>query len=174
MAAAVVIGAAAGASCDPSATRSEGDSSKAEPTPSIQPSTSPASTTSTPSATFAAAPASAPRPPNPRGKLEILKLRFTSKIQNKEPKDSLDFARPGERAYAHLVVRNRTGDSQKLTAVFRVGDAIRARVGLDIAHSWSFRTWAYATVKPGDKGKLDLTIEDETGDVIAESGIPIR
>ena len=58
--------------------------------------------------------ASAPAPPPPRptsapaDHVELQKFVLTSGVKSKDPVDDLTAAKPGQRVYGHVTVRNRT------------------------------------------------------------------
>jgi len=104
----------------------------------------------------------------------VLKSVFTSEVKNKEPADVLTSAKPGQRVWVHLTVRNRCAVTRTLSLVFQVGGAERSKVDLDIQPSWSFRTWGYVTLRTGDTGKVDLAVKDEGGAVLVASTLPIK
>jgi len=107
--------------------------------------------------------------------LELLKFRFTSGVNNKEPIDRLDHATPGKRVYAHLSVRNRTGRARKVTLAFAVNGKEASKVELTVDESWEWRTWAYNTLAASDtKGTLSLSIIDDEGHPLADESLPIR
>lgn len=111
---------------------------------------------------------------DPDRPLEVLKFQFASAVKNREPVDKMLRARPGERVYAYVTLRNRSGRERKVHVSFRVNGKSRTEVDLDIAESWSFRTWAYNTVLKTDKpGKLEVFITDEGQDVLVEESLPI-
>ena len=121
----------------------------------------------------APAPAGAPPPAEAASpdaeSLQLLELRATSAIKDKEPTDTLRSAAPGKRLYVHLRLRNRTGFTRTCELTFRVGGVVRTTVSLEVEPSWNFRTWAYATLLPSDReGSLDLHVEDDTGAVLAD------
>ncbi len=105
--------------------------------------------------------------------LQVLLFRWTSGIENKDPKDRLYVARPGQRVYAHLRVRNRSGTKRCLKLVFRVGEEKRTEVTLKIGESWNWRTWAYNTVKREDRKPLHLTIHDDQGALVLDQKLPV-
>jgi hypothetical protein len=105
--------------------------------------------------------------------LEIQKLVFTSGVKNKAPIDKLAAAEPGQRVYAHLTVRNRGRDARPVTLVFRVNGEARSSVDLRVDTSWSYRTWAYVTLRATDRGELSVDVQGEDGDVIGSAQIPI-
>src|SRR4051794_23074398 len=108
-----------------------------------------AGTRAAPSATAAASPVKpaqakpAPTAAPVADAIDLLDFELTSDVKNKAPVDKLDSARPGDRVYAHLTVRNRTTDTQRVSVSFRVNDDERTMVDLKVEKSWSFRTWAY-------------------------------
>jgi len=104
----------------------------------------------------------------------VLKSVFTSEVKNKEPADVLTSAKPGQRVWAHLTVRNRCPSSRSLVLSFQVGGADRSKVDLDIEPSWSYRTWGYVTLRKGDSGKVELAVKDEDGSVLVASSLPIK
>ena len=106
--------------------------------------------------------------------VELLKLRLTSAVKAKEPVDTLEHAKPGERVYAHLTVRNRTGRARKVHVVFRVGGKERSATDLEVSESWSWRTWAFVTLRADEKpGKLEVEISDDEGLPLGEAALPI-
>lgn len=117
-----------------------------------------------------AAASSAPAGPVP---FEVQRFVLTSDVKHKNPVDELTVVEHGERVYAHLTVRNRGEDKRPVRFVFRVNGDERANVPLTIAHSWQFRTWAYVTLRDGDrKGKLTVTVlEGDTEVTRAEAPI---
>lgn len=136
---------------------------------------SPTAPSATPPPPSAAPPApSASIPPPPKVGLQLLKFQFTSGVKNKEPEDKLEEAEVDEKVYGHFTLRNRTGSAQKLHVVFRVGGKERTSLDLEVQPSWSYRTWAFNTVRTGDEGKLELVATDETGQVVVEQSLPIK
>lgn len=106
--------------------------------------------------------------------VEILKLRLTSGVKAKDPVDTLEHAKPGERVYAHLTVRNRTGRPRKVHVVFRIGGKERSATDLEVSESWSWRTWAFVTLRADEKpGKLEVEISDDEGLPLGEASLPI-
>lgn len=130
--------------------------------------------------------ASVPRPPSSSAQaaaeeelstrpVELLKLRLTSGVSNKEPVDALDHATPGQRVYAHLTVRNRTGRPRQVHVSFTIDGKERSAVDLKVDESWSWRTWAFVTLKDSDKpGKLEIAITDDEGLPLEEASLPIK
>ena len=114
----------------------------------------------------------APVAPQP---LQLLKFTFSSDVKNKQPVDTLEAAAPGQRVWGHFVLRNRNQGSRKLSVVFRVNGQTRTTLDLEIEKSWSFRTYAFNTLRSADKtGEISLEAKDETGAIVASSAIPIR
>lgn len=110
-----------------------------------------------------------------QAELKILRFALTSNVRDKEPVDKLSSAKPGQRIWAHLAVRNRTGFSREIDLVFKVAGKERTRVSLTIENSWSFRTWGYVTLKPTDiKGDVSVSIVNDSGDSLGELKIPIQ
>jgi hypothetical protein len=105
--------------------------------------------------------------------LQLLRFAFASGIEGKDPKDDLRLARRGQRVFAHLTLRNRSGRSRCVRLVFRVGGKKRTEVTLKIGESWSWRTWAYNTIKSDDEGPLELTVSDDQGQVILEKTLTV-
>jgi hypothetical protein len=55
-----------------------------------------------------------------------------------------------------------------------VNDKERTSVVLEVGHSWSWRTWAYNTLRDVDRsGRLELEVTDERGKRIALERLPI-
>jgi hypothetical protein len=106
--------------------------------------------------------------------LEIQKLVFTSGVKNKAPIDKLAAAEPGQRVYAHVTLRNRGADARPITLVFRIDDEARSSVDLRVDTSWSYRTWAYVTLRAADHGELAVDVRDDAGGTIGSAHIPIR
>lgn len=106
--------------------------------------------------------------------MELLKARFTSEVKGREPVDDLKVAHAGKRTYFHLTLRNRTGRERKIHVTFFVNEEKRTELDLDVAESWSFRTWGYNTLRSTDKnGKLRVTVEDDEGYPVADMTLPI-
>lgn len=111
---------------------------------------------------------------DPEKPLELMRFQFTSAVKGREPVDRLWRARPGERVYAYVALRNRSGRPRKVLVSFRVNGKVRTEKELEVAESWNYRTWAYNTVKKDDKpGKLEVFITDEGHDVLVEESLPI-
>lgn len=106
---------------------------------------------------------------------EVKAIHFASDVKNKEPVDNLSSTPPGKRVYTHLIVRNRTAGTRVLTLKFSVDGVERSSTDLEIERSWSYRTWAYVTLKPTDKGALRVTVTDDVGsEPIARAELPIK
>lgn len=103
-------------------------------------------------------------PEDPKlGPMLLLKFKWTSGIEGRAPRDKLNIARPGQRVYAHMHIRNRSGRKRCLRLTFRVGGKVRTKITLEIGKSWNWRTWAYNTIKSDDKGPLHLIGVDDQG-----------
>jgi hypothetical protein len=106
-------------------------------------------------------------------RVELLALTLTSAIRDKDPVDKLTAVVPGERVYAHLRVRNRTGKTHILTVNFAVNGEPRTTLTLEVEPSWSWRTWGYNTVLSSDRpGALTVTVTDE-GARLMTASLPI-
>lgn len=106
--------------------------------------------------------------------LELLSHQLTSGVKARAPIDRLSRVEPGERVYVFLTVRNRSGRTRQVHVEFRVNGALRTVKDLDVAESWSFRTWAYNTVLETDKpGKLAVDVTDDEGHPLLEESLPI-
>lgn len=106
--------------------------------------------------------------------MELLRFRFTSGIRDREPEDDLREARPGQRIYAFLAIRNRTGNKRGITLSWTVGGQPRTKLDLDVDESWQYRTWGYNTLGPTDRGTLRLEVTDDAGNSVVERELPIR
>lgn len=116
-----------------------------------------------------------PSEPEEQAELKLLRFSLTSNVRDKEPVDKLSAAKPGQRVWAHLAVRNRTGFSREIDLVFRVGGKERTRVTLTVESSWSFRTWGYVTLKSTDvSGDVSVSVVNDSGDSLGEMKIPIQ
>jgi hypothetical protein len=134
------------------------------------PPTSAAPTASAP----APAPPTASAPPAPREPLELQKFRFAGGIKGKEPTEELKSTEPGKRVWAHLTLRNRSKEVRSIKVVFRVNGEKRTAVDLDVQPSWSFRTWAYVTLRDGDTGDVTVDVTDDTAATLVSEKLPIR
>lgn len=119
---------------------------------------------------IASASSAAPTPP-----IQVLKLTLTSEVKQKEPVDELTEVGPGQRVWAHVTIRNRASDARRVSVVFKVDGEERSTVDLQIASSWSYRTWAYNTLRASDKsGQLNVEVRDDAGNTIGAASVPIR
>jgi hypothetical protein len=127
--------------------------------------------------------ASAPAKPAPsasasasaeKGELKVLAMVFTSEVKQKEAVDKLDAAKPGQRVWVHLTMRNRTGDTKPIALVFKVNGTQRAKIDLKIDPSWSYRTWGYVTLRDADLGELVAEVRDDSGTVMSSATLPIK
>ncbi|MEO7108874.1 MAG: hypothetical protein ABI183_00435 [Polyangiaceae bacterium] len=106
--------------------------------------------------------------------MEVLKFQFTSAIDQRKPTDKMVLATPGDRVYAYLTLRNRSGRKRSVHLEFSVNGDKRTEMDLDVAESWSYRTWGYNTILPKDKtGKLTLSVTDDAGNPILDESLPI-
>lgn len=106
--------------------------------------------------------------------LELLKFQFTSAIKSRQPVDKMVLAKPGARVYGYLTLRNRSGHARKVHLEFTVNGDKRTEIDLDVAESWSYRTWGYNTVLAKDKtGKLTLVATDDEGHELLSESLPI-
>jgi hypothetical protein len=107
--------------------------------------------------------------------LQVLKLVFTSDVKNKEPVDRIARAEPGRRVYVHLTMRNRASETRPITVIFRVNNDQRSKIELKVERSWSYRTWAYSTLRSDDlSGKLTVEVLDARGATLATDSLPIQ
>ena len=107
--------------------------------------------------------------------LQVLRLTLTSEVKQKEPVDELKEAGPGQRVWAHVTLRNRAPEARRVSVVFKVDGDERSTVDLQIASSWSFRSWAYNTLRAGDKsGELTVEVRDDAGAVLGQARLPIK
>ena len=151
------------------------------PTPTLAPAASAAIATSAPSsaaptiATAAARPSATASASATTPSLQVLRLTLTSEVKQKEPVDELKEAGPGQRVWAHVTLRNRAPESRRVSVSFKVDGDERSTVDLQVASSWSFRTWAYNTLRAGDKsGELTVEVRDDAGAVIGQARLPIK
>ena len=140
---------------------------------------SPSERAAPPAGTPPAAPQGEPPPAPPADEasqeMKILKMALASGVRDKEPVDKLASAKPGQRVWAHVTLRNRTGFAREIDLVFRVDGKERSRVTLNIETSWSFRTWGYVTLRPTDTaGDVTVTVVNDSGDELATQKIPIK
>jgi hypothetical protein len=107
--------------------------------------------------------------------VELLRFTLTSEVKSKEPVDHLESAEAGQRVWAHLAVRNRTGGARRVTLRFIVNGEERSTVDLNVEPSWSYRTWGYNTLRGGDKsGELVVEARDEQGELLKKATLPIK
>lgn len=107
--------------------------------------------------------------------MTLLKLALASGVRDKEPVDKLATAKPGQRVWAHVTLRNRSGGAREVDLVFRVDGKERTRVTLNVDASWSFRTWGYVTLRAADtSGELTATVVSDSGDELGVARIPIK
>ena len=150
-----------------------------DPAPTPAPATSATSATSVASSAAPAIASAAAKPSATASattpSLQMLRLTLTSEVKQKEPVDELKEAGPGQRVWAHLTVRNRAPEARRVSVIFKVAGDERSTVDLQIASSWSFRTWAYNTLRAGDKsGELAVEVRDDAGAVIGQAKLPIK
>jgi hypothetical protein len=91
---------------------------------------------------------------------------FADGVEGKDPRSKIDVAKAGKRVYAHLTMRNRSGRDRCIHLTFRVGGKKRTAVTLKIGESWSWRTYAYNTLRGDDNKPLELTVTDDQDQVI--------
>lgn len=133
-----------------------------------------------PPGTSAAPPSSAAPPKTakpaekPADGVELQKFVLTSDVKNKSPVDTLDSAKPGQRVYGHVTIRNRTDGPKRVSISFRINDEERSMTDLTIEKSWSWRSWAYVTLRKDDKGELTVHVFDDHGAELGTEKIPIR
>ena len=127
-----------------------------------------------PPARSAQAPATAKPAEKVADGVELQKFVLTTGVKSKDPVDVLDAAKPGQRVYGHLTVRNRTDGPKRVSLSFRVNDDERAMVDLTVEKSWSWRTWAYVTLRKDDKGELTVHAFDDHGAELGKESIPIK
>lgn len=129
------------------------------------------------SAAASSAPTPAPTASVPvlREPIQLLRLTFTSGVEGKEPVDELQAAEPGMAVHAHVRLRNRSSEVRKISLVFRVNGDKRTNLELEVQPSWSYRTWAFNTLRKTDTtGEMQFVVKDDTGAVLAETSLPIR
>jgi hypothetical protein len=123
---------------------------------------------------------SKPRPTDPaeaedQAEMRLLKLTLAPGVRDKEPVSKLEAAKPGQRVWAHVTLRNRTGFAREIDLVFRVNGKERSRVTLNVESSWSFRTWGYVTLRPGDvSGDVSVSVVSDSGEEIGAAKVPIK
>jgi hypothetical protein len=143
------------------------------PTAAAVPASAVPTATAKPIASATAKPAASTAAPTPS--MQVLKLTLTSDVKQKEAVDELTEAGPGQRVWAHVTIRNRAPDARRVSLVFKVDGEERSTVDLQIASSWSFRTWGYNTLRASDKsGELTVEVRDDGGSVLSTAKLPIR
>jgi hypothetical protein len=105
--------------------------------------------------------------------MQVLSFTFTDGIEGRDPKSKLQVAKAGQRVYAHLAMRNRSGRKRCLHLTFRVGGKKRTEVTLKIGKSWRWRTYAYNTIHADDDKPLQLTVTDDQGALVLEKMLPV-
>jgi hypothetical protein len=105
--------------------------------------------------------------------MQLLRFTLADGIEGKDPKSALQVARPAQRVYAHLRIRNRSGRKRCLVVTFTINGDERTRVTLKVGKSWSWRTWAYATPRSDDRGHIDVRVTDDQGVLIVSKRLPI-
>jgi hypothetical protein len=114
-------------------------------------------------------------PPDPKLKpMQVLRFVFADSVKGRKPGTKLFIARPGQRVYGHLTIRNRSGRDRCLRFVFRVNGKKRTELIHKIGKSWSWRTWAYNTVHRDDgQGQLQLEVIDDQGVTLLDKRLPV-
>jgi len=121
-----------------------------------------------------AAPGEASKPTEVPERVELLRFSFATDVRHKEPTDELQQAQPGDRVYAHVAIRNRTGHPRRIHLDFSVNGKERTQLDLEVEHSWSFRTWGYNTIlDTDDVGELRLRLTNEAGELLSDERLPI-
>jgi hypothetical protein len=105
--------------------------------------------------------------------MELLKFTFADGVDGRDPRRKLEVARAGQRVFAHLTLRNRSGRDRCVHLTFRVGGKKRTTVTLKIGESWSWRTYAYNTLRGDDNKPLELTVTDDQNAVILREQLAI-
>jgi hypothetical protein len=107
--------------------------------------------------------------------LELLRLTWTSAVKDKAPIDELTAVASGQRAWAHLAIRNRSRETRRVTLIFRVDGEERSTIDLKVEPSWSYRTWGYNTLRSSDThGELAVEVRDEDGSLLTTARLPIK
>ncbi|MBM4374962.1 MAG: hypothetical protein FJ095_07745 [Deltaproteobacteria bacterium] len=113
-------------------------------------------------------------PADPGAKpVQLLRFAFASAVERKDPRDRLSIARPGQRIYSHLTLRNRSGRERCVTIELSVGNARRTTLVQKVGRSWSWRTWVYNTLRDDDRGELEAVIRDDQGNELARRELVI-
>ncbi len=143
------------------------------PTAAAVPASAAEAATAKPIASATPKPAASTAAPTPS--IQVLKLTLTSDVKQKEPVDELTQAAPGQRVWAHVTIRNRYPDARRVSLIFKVDGEERSTVDLQIASSWSFRTWGYSTLRASDKsGELTVEVRDDGGGVLSTAKLQIK
>ncbi len=98
--------------------------------------------------------------------MQLLRFTFSDGVEGKDPSSKIAVAKAGQRVYAHLTMRNRSGRKRCLHLTFRVGGKKRTSVTLEIGKSWEWRTYAYNTLRGDDNRPLELTVTDDQGALV--------
>lgn len=107
--------------------------------------------------------------------IEVLEFKFSSGLKGRDAAGEIGHTSAGQRVYAHLTLRNRTGKARRIHLTFTVNGEKRTELELEVEESWSWRTWGYNTMLAKDKrGKLELSVTDEEGHPLVEAELPIR
>lgn len=105
----------------------------------------------------------------------MLRFTITSEVKNREPVDVLKVAEAGKKAWGHVTLRNRSKEPRRVTMYFYVDGEQRSMVDLKVNSSWSYRTYAFNTLKDADKDRtLRVEVRDDTGTLLTEEKIPIK
>jgi hypothetical protein len=168
-AAALAAAALAGCPDDPPAGAPDAAPLPSAPAPTSAAPASPAGSAAAPAAEPLKGPADDAEP-----SLQLLRLTLTSGVKDKEPADKLDAAPPGARVYAHLAIRNRSGEPGRVKVEFQVNGKTRTTVELDVQESWQWRTWGYCTLRDADSGELTVIVTEEGGPELKQVTLPIR
>jgi hypothetical protein len=105
--------------------------------------------------------------------VQLLRFAFASAIERKDPRDRLSVARPGQRVFTHLTLRNRSGRERCVTIQLYVGGVRRTTLVQKVGRSWSWRTWGYNTLRADDRGKLEAVVRDDQGNELARREVAI-
>jgi hypothetical protein len=105
--------------------------------------------------------------------MQLLKFTFADGVDGRDPRRRLEVARAGQRVFAHLTLRNRSGRARCVHMVFRVGGKKRTEVTLKIGESWSWRTYAYNTLRSDDNKPLELVVTDDQGATIVREQLAV-
>ncbi len=106
--------------------------------------------------------------------MELLAFTLTDAIDDRNPSKKLRTAKAGQRVYAHLRLRNRSGRKRCVRVQFTINGEKRPAITLKVGKSWSWRTWAYSTSRSDDRGYFEVLVTDDQGYEIANERLPIR